>query len=146
MAVEVSKVDVWSGDIEDRCGGLSEKIEAVTEAGADLEFVIARRAPDRPGMGLVFMAPLRGAAQAKAAKAAGLAKDPRVYTLRIEGPSRLGFGAKVTRAIAEAGINMRGMSGTALGRRCAIYISFDNSTDADRARRVLRDALNSERE
>ncbi len=143
MAVEVLRVDVWSGDIEDRCGALSEKIEAVTKAGAILEFVIARRAPDRPGMGLVFMAPIRGATQTKAAAATGLAKDPNVYTLRIEGPSKLGFSANITRAIAEAGINMRGMSGTALGRRCAIYVSFDCGTDAERARRVLRKALNS---
>lgn len=143
MAVEVSKVDVWSGDIEDRCGALSEKIEAVAEAGANLEFVIARRAPDRPGMGLVFLAPLRGAAQARAARAAGLEKNPNVYTLRIEGPSKLGFGAKITHAIAEADINMRGMSGTALGRRCAIYVSFDNNADAEQARRVLKRVLNS---
>ena len=63
MAIEVSKVDVWSGEIEDRSGGLAEKIEAVAEAGANLEFVIARRAPHKPGTGLVFLAPLRGAVQ-----------------------------------------------------------------------------------
>jgi hypothetical protein len=143
VAVEVSKVDVWVGEIEDRCGGLSEKIEAVAEAGANLEFVIARRASDRPGYGLVFVAPLHGNAQIRAAKAAGLMKDPRVHTLRIEGPSKLGFGAKITHAIAEAGINMRGMSGTALGRRCAIYVSFDNPADTARAKRVLMKALNN---
>lgn len=141
MAVEISKVDVWSGEIKDRCGGLAEKIEAVAEAGANLEFVIARRAPDKPGSGLVFMAPLRGAAQIEAAKAAGLAKDPKVYTLRLEAPNRLRLGAKITRAVADAGINMRGLSGTALGRRCAIYLAFDSSVHAEKARRALKKAL-----
>ena len=141
MAFEVSKTDVWTGEIEDRSGGLADKIEAVAEAGANLEFVIARRAPERPGLGLVFMAPLRGAAQVRAATAAGMEKALNVYTLRIEGPNRPGLGARITRAVADAGINMRGMSGTGLGRRCAIYLSFDNTADTEKARRVLKKAL-----
>ena len=141
MAVEVSKIDVWSAEIEDRAGGLAQKIEAVAEAGADLEFVIARRSPDKPGRGLVFMAPLRGAAQIRAAEAAGLAKAPNVHTLRLEMPNRPGIGAKITRAVADAGINMRGLSGTGLGRRSAFYLSFDNKEDADKARRILQKAF-----
>ena len=143
MAVNVLKIDVWTGEIEDRSGGLADKIEAVTEAGANLEFVIARRASERPAMGLVFMAPLQGAAQRRAARAAGMQKARNVYTLRIEGPNRPGLGAAITRAVADAGINMRGMSGTGLGRRCAIYLSFDNSADTEKARRVLKKALMS---
>ena len=137
MAINISKLDVWSGEIADRSGGLTEKIEAVAEAGASLEFVIARRSPKKPGSGLVFLAPLRGAAQTRAARAVGLAKDPSVHTLRLEGPDRLGFGARITRAVADAGINMRGLSGTALGRRCVIFLAFDSGADATRARRVL---------
>ncbi len=141
MAIIVSKVDVWSGEIEDRSGGLAEKIKAVAEAGANLEFVIARRAPDKPGTGLVFMAPLRGAAQIRAAKVVGLAKDPGVHTLRVAGPNRLRLGAKIAGAVADAGINMRGLSGTALGQRCAIYLAFDSSADAEKARRILERAF-----
>lgn len=143
MAIEVSKLDVWSCEIEDRSGGLAEKVEAVTAAGANLEFVIARRAPDNPGKGLVFMAPLRGAAQTRAAKAVGMVKAPGVYTVRLEGPNRLGLGAKITREVADAGINMRGLSGTALGRRCVIYLAFDTSADAEKARRILKRAASS---
>lgn len=141
MTVEISKVAVWSGKIKDRCGGLAEKIEAVTEAGANLEFVIARRAPNKPGTGLVFMAPLRGTIEAQAARAAGMAKDPKVHTLRVEAPNQPGLGARITRAVADAGINMRGLSGTALGRRCGIYLSFDSGADAERARRILKKAF-----
>lgn len=143
MAIVVSKVDVWSGEIKDRSGGLAEKIKAVAEAGANLEFVIARRAPDKPGTGLVFMAPLRGAAQTRAAKVVGLAKDPGVHTLRLEGPNRLGLGAKITGAVADAGINMRGLSAASLGWRCVVYLAFDSSADANRASRALKKALAS---
>ena len=138
MAVEITRADVWSGEIENRSGALAEKIEAVAEAGANLEFVIARRAPERPGTGLVFMAPLRGTAQIRAAKAAGLTKAANVYTLRVEGPNRSGFGVEITRAVADEGINMRGLSGTGLGRRCAMYLAFDSSQDATRAGRALK--------
>jgi hypothetical protein len=141
MAAEVARIDVWFGEIEDRSGGLAEKIEAVSAAGANLEFVISRRAPDRPGMGVVFMAPLRGAAQIRAARQAGLAKASNVYAVRLEGPNQPGFGAAITRSIADAGINMRGLSGTALGRRCAIYLAFDSNEDANKASRILRKTL-----
>jgi hypothetical protein len=141
MAVDVGRIDVWCGEIEDRSGGLAEKIEAVAAAGANLEFVIARRAPDRPGMGIVFMAPFRGAAQTRAARQAGLDKAPNVYAVRLEGPNQPGFGAAITRSVADAGINLRGLSGTALGRRCAIYLAFDSSEDANQASRVLRNTF-----
>ncbi len=141
MATEVSRVAVWTGKIKDRSGGLSEKIEAVSEAGANLEFVIARRSPERPGTGFVFLAPLRGVAQCRAARAAGLRKASNVYTIRVEGPNRPGLGAKITRTVADLGINMLGLSGTGLGRRCAIYISVDTSADADKARRALKKAF-----
>jgi hypothetical protein len=141
MAFEIAKIDVWSGEIADRCGGLAEKIEAVAAAGANLEFVIARRAPDKPGSGLVFMAPLRGTAQIRAAKAAGLAKAPNVYTLRLEGPNRPGSGSKITQAIAGAGINMRGLSAAALGRRSVTYLAFDTDADAKKASQILKKAL-----
>ncbi len=141
MTVEISKVDVWSGEINDRCGGLADKIEAVAEAGANLEFVIARRAPNKPGSGLAFMAPLRGTIEAEAATAAGLAIDPKVHTLRLEAPNQPGLGARIARAVADAGINMRGLSGTALDRRCGIYLSFDSGADAERARRILSEAF-----
>ena len=144
MAAEVSRVAVWTGEIEDRSGGLSEKIEAVSEAGANLEFVIARRSPGRRGAGFVFLAPLRGVAQCRAARAAGLRKASNVYTIRVEGPNRPGLGAKITRTVADVGINMLGLSGTGLGRRCAIYISVDTSADADKARRALQRAFSGE--
>jgi hypothetical protein len=137
MSVTIAKTDVWSGEIPDRAGGLAEKIEAVASAGANLEFVIARRGQGEQGGGLVFMAPLHGVAQSLAARAAGLAKAPDIHTLRLEGADRPGLGAKITRVVADAGINMRGLSAMVLGRRYVVYLSFDNGADANRAKRIL---------
>lgn len=141
MAVQISKVDVWVGEVQDRPGGVGEKLAAVAEAGANLEFVISRRAPEKPGTGVVFLAPLRGAAQTRAAKKVGLLKATNLCSLRLEAPDRAGVGAKITQAIAEAGINMRGLSAAALGRRSVTYFAFDSDADAKKASRVLKKAL-----
>jgi hypothetical protein len=47
----------------------------------------------------------------------------------------------MTRALADAGINLRGVSGAALGRRSVTYFGFDSGADADTAARVLKKVL-----
>jgi hypothetical protein len=141
MAYELKKVEVWAGEIADRPGGLSAMMEALSNAGATLEFVVSRRAPDRPGTGVVFLTPVKGVKQKNAARAAGLNTTDSLHSVRIEGPDRPGLGAKMTRALADAGINLRGVSAAALGRRAVTYLAFDNAADADNAIRTLKKTL-----
>ena len=141
MAYNVKKVDVWAGEIADRPGGLAEKIEFLSNAGANLEFIIARRAADKPGTGVVFVPPIKGAKQKGTAQSTGFASTDSLHSLRVEGPDKAGLGAKITNAISEAGINLRGLSAAALGRRAVSYLAFDSAADADRAVSVLRKAL-----
>jgi hypothetical protein len=141
MAYTVKKVDVWSGEIEDRPGGLGEKLTALSEAGANLEFLVSRRAPDKPGTGVVFVTPVKGGRQKSAAQRAGLETTDSLHSVRVEGPDRAGLGMKMTRALADAGINLRGVSAAALGRRSVTYFAFDSAGDADTAMRVLKRAL-----
>lgn len=141
MAWEISKVDVWAGTIEDRPGGLNEKLDALSAAGANLEFLIARRAPEHPGTGVVFIAPLSGAKQTGAARKAGMSKADSLYSLRLEGPDKPGLGAKITRQLAEAGINLRGLSAAALGKRSVVYFAFDSAADANKASKALKKLL-----
>ena len=54
MALKVTRCDVWAATVADRPGGLAEKLAALARAGANLEMVIARRQPDRPGTAVVF--------------------------------------------------------------------------------------------
>ncbi|MGH7843697.1 MAG: ACT domain-containing protein [Candidatus Binatia bacterium] len=141
MAYSVTKVNVWAGEVDDRPGGLAEKLDPLTKAGASFEFIISRREPDKPGMGVVFLTPIRGAKQNRAASEAGLSTSDSLHSVRVEGPDRAGLGAKMTHALADAGINLRGISAAALGRRSVTYFAFDNAADADRGVRVLRGAL-----
>lgn len=141
MAYTVKKVDVWAGEVADRPGGLAATVSALSNAGANLEFIIARRAPDKPGTGVVFVTPIKGAKQKSAAQAAGLTTTDSVHSVRVEGPDRAGLGAKMTDALSAAGINLRGLSGAAIGRRAVSYLAFDSATDADSAIGLLRRAL-----
>jgi hypothetical protein len=141
MAYSVKKVDVWAGEIADRPGGLAEKIQTLSNAGANLEFLIARRAADKPGNGVVFVTPIKGARQKSAAQGIGFATTDSLHSVRVEGPDKAGLGAKMTKAIGDAGINLRGLSAAALGRRAVSYLAFDSAADADSAVSILRKAL-----
>src|SRR3970282_1094169 len=99
----------WSASLEDRAGSLAGKLDALAKAGANLEFVIARRAPEKPGTGVVFVTPIQGEAVVKAAQGAGFAVSEGLHSVRVEGPDAPGLGAKLTAALAQAGINLRGL-------------------------------------
>lgn len=138
MALTVSKVDVWAADIKDRTGGLAEKLEPLAAAGANFEFIIARRRPEARGHGVVFVTPLKGAKQLRAAKAAGFKKTDSMHSVRVEGPDKAGLAAVITAALAEAGINARGFSAAAIGRKCVIYLALDTAADVRKAITRLR--------
>lgn len=138
MALNVTRADVWAASIEDRPGGLAGKLAALAEAGAQLEFVIARRASERPGTGVVFLTPLKGSAQIGAAKKGGFEKTKSLHSIRVEGPDQPGLGAKMTQALAQAGINLRGLSAAAIGPRCVVHLALDSAADATKAARLLK--------
>ncbi len=138
MKLNVTKVDVWAASIKDRPGSLAGKLAALADAGANLEFVIARREASRPGTGVVFLTPLKGAAQIRAAKKAGFKRTGSLHSVRIEGSDKPGLGAKITQALAVEGVNLRGLSAAAIGRRCIVHLALDSSDDARKAMRILK--------
>lgn len=138
MAYEVSKMDVWVGEIQDKPGALAEVLTALAEGGANLESLLARRQPDKPGTGVVFASPIKGAKAIKAAKAVGLHRSESLAALRVTGTNKVGVGAQLTKAIAEAGINLRGVQAAALGDQFVAYFAFDSAADANKALRALK--------
>jgi hypothetical protein len=138
MAMTVSQVKVWSATIDDRPGGLAGKLEALAKAGANLEFVIARRAPDKPGTGVVFVTPIEGDAVVKAAQKAGFSVSESLHSVRAEGPDAPGLGARMTATLAKAGINLRGLSAAAIGKRIVCHLALDTAQDATKAVDLLK--------
>ena len=142
MAYEITKEDVWVVGLENRAGAVAEKLETLSRVGVNLEFLIARRAPDKPGTGVMFLAPLRGEESKRAALQAGLSQWTSASTLRVEGPDRPGVGALVAWAVANENISLRGMSAAKLAERSVFYLAFDSAADADKAQEALASALN----
>ena len=79
----VEHVDVWAATIEDKPGQLAHLLTELREAGADLQFVIARRAES--GKGVVFVTPLRGDREIAAAAQVGFNVAHTLHSVRVMG-------------------------------------------------------------
>ena len=138
MEMVVERVNVWAASIRDEVGGLGELLTGLQDAGADLDFILARRTAERPGTGVVFATPLRGDAEVAAAANLGLNLTSSVHSLRIEADDGPAIAAALTRKLAGARISMRGFSAAVIGSRVIVYIGLDSSEDADEAVEVLQ--------
>lgn len=134
----VEHVDVWTAGIMDKPGSLANILSGIRNAGADLDFIIARRAPDKPGKGVVFVTPLRGDAEIAAAATLGFNVTRSIQSLRVEGENKPGVAAKLTEKIAAAGINLHGFSAAVIGAKFILYIGFDTAKDAEKAAAILK--------
>jgi len=141
MAYEITIVDVWVGAIEDRPGGLADRLEAISEAGDNLEFMVAMRNMNLPGTGTLLLSPLRGESAERAAQCGGMTKWTTAHSLRVEGPDRPGLGAGIARTVADAGISMRGATASRTADRVVFHLAFDSRTDAETAQQVLASVL-----
>jgi len=140
MDLIVERVDVWAASVQDKPGGLAVILGGLEEAGADLDFVIARRSPEKPGTGAVFVTPLRGDREVEAATVLGFNVTNSIKAVRVEGENIPGAGAKLTKMLGEAGLNMRGLSASVIGAKFICYIGFDTSEDAAEAMSILKSA------
>ena len=86
----------------------------------------------------LFLCPVTGPAQIRAAKKAGFTQTKSLHSVRVGTPDKKGLGARFTCALAEAGINLRGLSAAAIGRKSVMYLAFDTTADATKAVRVLK--------
>ena len=140
MALKVTKADVWVAEIADEPGAMDRVLGAVAGAGGDLECLIGRRRHDLPGKGQVFVSPIKGKKVQQAAREAGLAPASDMVTLRIEGPNKVGMAHVVMGAVADAGVNVRGISAMGMGNKTVAYVGLDSSADAERAIKAIRRA------
>jgi hypothetical protein len=138
MKLKISRTEVWAATIDDRPGGLADKLAALAAAGANLGFIIARRMPEQRGSGVVLVTPLKGAKQIKAAEGVGFQNTESLHSVRVEGSDQPGMGAKITRAVAEGGVNLRGFSAAAIGKRSVTFLAVDTAEDAVKVAGILK--------
>ncbi|TKC92289.1 amino acid-binding protein [Trinickia terrae] len=140
MELNVERVDVWAATIEDKAGGLAQVLSALRDAGIDLQFVVARRTPEAPGKGVVFVAPLQGEREIRAATQVGFSVTPSLQSVRVMGLDQLGIVSQLTQMLADGGINLRGVSAAVLGSQFVAYLALDSLDDAEKAVDILQRA------
>lgn len=138
MTLKVSRVDLWTASIDDRAGGAADRLEPLSKAGANFEFVFSRRTPEQPGTGMLFVTPVKGAKVIQAAQAAGFAKPQNIHSVRIEGANKPGVTAMVARALANGGISFRALSAGGIGSKFVGYVALDTAEDAAKAVGLLK--------
>jgi len=138
MKLKVSRAEMWTATIDDQPGGAARVLDPLAEAGANFEFAFARRAPETPGRGLLFVLPVKGKKVVLAAQVAGLARADGIHTVKVEGGDRPGTSAAIARALADSGISFRAFSAIAVGRKFGAYLALDSAEDAAKAVGALR--------
>ncbi|HEX3152516.1 MAG TPA: amino acid-binding ACT [Gemmataceae bacterium] len=137
MSFKMDRVHVWAAEVQDEPGGVSAKLSRLDEAGADLEYVYTQRRVDKPGSGLLYVAPLMGADQLKAARAVGMHEVNDPIVMRLEGDNTAGLAHRLKHAWATAGINLHGAILTVIGGKFVGFVTFDSVDDANKAARIL---------
>ena len=133
MAVTVKKAVLWRKEIDNRPGMLASTLEPLSEAGADLEVVMAYRYPGGSDKAAVELHPVSGRKPMAAAKTAGLAASD-IAAVLIQGDNRRGLGHAITKAIGDAGINLSFVMAQVVGRRYSAMFGLENEADAAKPR------------
>jgi hypothetical protein len=139
MSFRLDRVHIWSCEVADQAGGVAGKLALLAQAGAHLEYIYTRRQPEKPGTGILYVAPISGPLQVRAARSAGLAEIHQPVVLRVEGDDATGLAHRLTQQWALAGLSMNALSMAVLEGRFVGYVSFDNVEDANRAAAILGD-------
>ncbi len=139
MGFKLDRVHVWSGEIADQAGGMSSKLSPLAQAGANLQYISTRRLPQRPGAGVLYVAPVSGPLQVRAARSIGMVENHDTVVLRVEGDNEAGLGFSLTQQWALAGISLQALTMSVLGNKFVGYAAFDTVDDANRAAQILAD-------
>ncbi|MBM4071537.1 MAG: amino acid-binding ACT [Planctomycetes bacterium] len=139
MSFKWDRVQVWSVEVPDEPGSAAAKLAFLAQAGANLEYVEMQRLSDKSGYGIVYVAPVTGPTQVRAAKSAGFIEASSPVVRRIEGDNEAGLAHRLTQQWSMAGINLHGLTMTAVGHKFVGYATFDSVADANRAAQILAD-------
>jgi hypothetical protein len=137
MALTVKRISFWRREAADRPGLLAGALGPLAAAGAELKVVMGYRYPGEEKMAALEVYPVTGKKATAAARAAGLAASD-IPTLLVEGDDRPGLGHALSKAIADAGINLSFLVALVVGRRFAAIFGFAGEADAKTAAGLIR--------
>ena len=144
MPVRVRPITLWRAEVDNQPGALARTLEPLAAAKANLQIVMGYRLPDDRVRAAIEVFPVIGAHVTSAAQAAGLS-EAAIGAVHVEGDNRPGLGHAITKALADAGINIDFFLAQVSGRRHMTVIGFDSRKDADRAIPLIKGAAAASR-
>jgi hypothetical protein len=139
MPVKVKRITLWRKELANRAGTLAETLDPLAQAGADLQVVMGYCYPGDRTRAAVELFPIATKKATAAAQAAGLA-SAGIPALHVEGDNRAGVGHSMTRALADAGVNLEFLVAQVIGRRFSAVFGFENDADAEKASALIKKA------
>lgn len=139
MSFKLDRIHVWAGEVADQAGGVAAKLSLLAQSGANLEYIYTRRQSDKPGTGILYVAPISGPNAVKAARSAGLHEVDAPVVLRVEGDNAAGLAHRLTQQWAVEGLSLHSLMMSVLGDKFVGYASFDTVGDSNRAAAILGD-------
>ena len=139
MSVKLKKITLWRKELENRAGTLSETLEPLAKAGADLRVVMGYCYPGDRTRAAVELFPVASKKTTGAAQSAGLAAAS-ISAVHVEGNNRAGIGHSITHALADAGVNLDFLVAHVIGRKFSAVFGFENDADADKAVGLIKKA------
>ena len=144
MAVSVKRITLWRKELENRPGTLASTLEPVAQAGADLQVVMGYCHPGDRTRAAVELFPIGSKKATAAAQDAGLAESG-IPAIHVEGDNRSGMGHSITRALADAGVNLDFLVAQVIGRKFSAIFGFENDADADKASALIKKAASGKK-
>lgn len=139
MPVQVKRITLWRKELENRAGSLSSTLEPLANAGTDLEIVMGYCYPGDRAKAAVELYPVAGKKTLAAAQGAGLAVSS-IPAVLVQGDNRAGLGHAITKAVAEAGVNLDFLVAQVIGRKFSAVLGFENDGDANKANALIKKA------
>jgi hypothetical protein len=139
MPVQVKRITLWWKEIENRTGSLASTLEPVAKAGADLEIVMGYCYPGDRAKAAVEVYPVANKKATAAAESAGLSASA-IPAVLVQGDNRAGLGHAITKAVADAGVNLDFLVAQVIGRKFSAVLGFENDGDANKATTLIKKA------
>jgi hypothetical protein len=137
MPVQVKRIALWRKELENHAGSLASTLQPVAGAGADLEIVMGYCYPGDRAKAAVELYPVTNKKAMAAAQSAGLVAST-IPAVLIQGDNRAGMGHAITKAVADAGINLDFLVALVIGRKFSAVAGFENDADANKATTLIK--------
>ena len=144
MSITVKSIALHRTETEDRRGLLADVLAPLAAAGGQLRIVMGYKTAAGTGRAVLELYPVAGKRATAAAAAAGLAPSG-IPTLLVEGDDRPGLGHDLTRAVADAGVDVHFLVAQVVGRKFSAVAGFGSAEDAKKAGTAMKKAAAAKR-